>query len=547
MPSVGTVVNYVVIGLFIAYLIHVSMVMFQLFNPEECIPAGSASKCISPYISTKPKLQLSIYTSVKIKSELLEKDLKLVTKYDNFTIEETFVRSVNVSLPKKTRNNGTLFVHVIVHPHGESALHNRLASYQRAPLTKYAVPRSEEFNLLSEGNKDNMSTSEVPVTHWRPKLVFSVLQDSISMTRNAVPQEILQYIRVTQKGEYLPVLFINNLVHKNRELLQINDTVKEMPLRLTYSPISIGWLRLYSTLELSMKMLRDLGFGEKDTEEVLSLFTDSGLYLLALTMVVSMFHLLFDFLAFKNDISYWRKRNTMAGLSTRTVVWRGVSQIIIFFYLLDQETSYLVLIPAGIGMFIEMWKVKKAFKVQFTFSGIRPCVSFGSTSDTEKATEAIDSQAMQYLSYVLYPLCIAGAGYSLLYVSHKSWYSWLIKSLVNGVYAFGFLFMLPQLFVNYKLKSVAHLPWRAFMYKAFNTFIDDIFAFIITMPTAHRLACFRDDIIFVLYLYQRWLYPVDKKRVNEYGMSFEEKENAVTNEEKENAVAKGDEVKEHVD
>ena len=54
--------------------------------------------------------------------------------------------------------------------------------------------------------------------------------------------------------------------------------------------------------------------------------------------------------------------------------------------------------------------------------------------------------------------------------------------LFIGVYAFGFIFMLPQLFVNYKvlllylvikyslafllqLKSVAHLPWRAFMYK----------------------------------------------------------------------------------
>ena len=32
------------------------------------------------------------------------------------------------------------------------------------------------------------------------------------------------------------------------------------------------------------------------------------------------------------------------------------------------------------------------------------------------------------------------------------------------------------------------------MYKAFNTFIDDLFAFIITMPTAHRVACFRDDV-----------------------------------------------------
>jgi len=41
-------------------------------------------------------------------------------------------------------------------------------------------------------------------------------------------------------------------------------------------------------------------------------------------------------------------------------------------------------------------------------------------------------------------------------------------------------------------------------HQAFNTFIDDVFAFIITMPTAHRLACFRDDIVFVIYLYQRW-------------------------------------------
>lgn len=55
------------------------------------------------------------------------------------------------------------------------------------------------------------------------------------------------------------------------------------------------------------------------------------------------------------------------------------------------------------------------------------------------------------------------------------------------------------------------------MYKAFNTFIDDLFAFIITMPTAHRVACFRDDIVFLIYLYQRYLYPVDPKRLDTSG------------------------------
>lgn len=230
-------------------------------------------------------------------------------------------------------------------------------------------------------------------------------------------------------------------------------------------------------------------------------------------------------------MSFWRKKESYEGLSTRTTLWRALSQIIIFLYLLDEETSYLVLVPVGLGTLIELWKCKKILRLELSFSGfIRRKLeqvdarngngSAGTSGEpvsgklAEQQTQQYDREGMRYLSYLLYPLCLGGAIYSLLYQPHRSWYSWTINSMVNGVYAFGFLFMLPQLFVNYKLKSVAALPWRAFMYKAFNTFIDDFFAFIITMPTAHRVACLRDDIVFIIYLYQRWLYPVDKTRVD---------------------------------
>jgi hypothetical protein len=56
-------------------------------------------------------------------------------------------------------------------------------------------------------------------------------------------------------------------------------------------------------------------------------------------------------------------------------------------------------------------------------------------------------------------------------------------------------------------------------YKFLNTIIDDLFAFVIKMPLLHRLSVFRDDVIFCIFLYQRWIYRVDPTRVNEFGFS----------------------------
>ena len=119
---------------------------------------------------------------------------------------------------------------------------------------------------------------------------------------------------------------------------------------------------------------------------------------------------------------------------------------------------------------------------------------------------------MTYLSYVMYPLVGCYTIYSIIYHEHKGYYSFILNTLVGCIYVFGFINMTPQLYINYKLKSVDHLPQNVFFYRFLNTIIDDLFSFIITMPTMHRISCFRDDIIFVVYLYQRWIYKVDKTR-----------------------------------
>lgn len=36
------------------------------------------------------------------------------------------------------------------------------------------------------------------------------------------------------------------------------------------------------------------------------------------------------------------------------------------------------------------------------------------------------------------------------------------------------------------------------------------------------MSSFLADLIFLIYLYQRWVYPVDKTRVNEFGFAGED-------------------------
>lgn len=62
------------------------------------------------------------------------------------------------------------------------------------------------------------------------------------------------------------------------------------------------------------------------------------------------------------------------------------------------------------------------------------------------------------------------------------------------------------------------------MYKLFNTFVDDVFAFLIEMPLKHKLMTLRDDLVFVIFLSQAYMYRVDKTRTNEFGFAYEQEE-----------------------
>ncbi|KAH9574350.1 hypothetical protein CY35_01G052500 [Sphagnum magellanicum] len=442
------------------------------------------------------------------------------------------------------KHNGSVYAHVFFARAGFSAdpsdpEYDQTASFSRTHSLVVYLPKpktDKRKNLWSKNEEESVQEAaevllestteedeEAPpdwISFWKPNMTVNLVDDFTKYPVGGAPATVAEYLQYEETtGNYFPTVYFNEFWLLKDKLIAINESVNELALELELGPISLTRWQLYLQVDQSFQIHRSYGsMLEGEADEVKRVFLEGNPYLLAVTMAVSLLHTVFDFLAFKNDIQFWNKNKSMEGLSARSVVINFFCQLIVFLYLLDNDTSWMIILSAGMGCCIEFWKIGKAMHIEVDRSRGFPLLRFrDKESYAGNKTKEYDDLAMRYFSYVLYPLVACFAIYSLIYERHKSWYSWILSSLTSCVYTFGFIMMCPQLFINYKLKSVAHMPWRQMTYKFLNTIIDDLFAFVIKMPTLHRLSVFRDDLVFLVYLYQRWVYPVDKKRVNEFG------------------------------
>uniref|UniRef100_A0AAV1TWU1 Uncharacterized protein n=1 Tax=Peronospora matthiolae TaxID=2874970 RepID=A0AAV1TWU1_9STRA len=442
-----------------------------------------------------------------------------------------WVHHVNVTVDDHLLANGSLYAHVFLtqddhSPNPTDGTYDAMSCLHRTiALTAFRPPpkRIEKRRLLATQEEEEAEQqlpldADVYVSMWKPSFYINVVVDHTTYSTRHPPQPFMATAMTVDEaaGVYSPVLFLNEFWLLDEHLIAVNDTVTTLPLELSFYPLPVYKYALYTQMEQNFRNQEATGASSRrDTDNMKSMFIETNPYLLAVTMVVSLLHSLFDFLAFKNDVSFWKNQKSLAGLSLRSIGLSTFFQLVIFLYLMDNDTSWLILVQSGVGLVIEVWKIKKA--LVFSRDADNKLVVSGVQSYESSPTAEHDRVAIAHLSYILWPLVAGQAAYTLVYGVHKSWYSWVVSSLTSFVYAFGFIMMTPQLYINYKLKSVAHLPWRAMVYKSLNTFIDDLFAFVIKMPWMHRLSCFRDDLIFFIYLYQRWKYPVDAKRTNEFG------------------------------
>ena len=73
-------------------------------------------------------------------------------------------------------------------------------------------------------------------------------------------------------------------------------------------------------------------------------------------------------------------------LRLSALCWR---QFVIFLYLMDNDTSFVVLLSSGVGLLIELWKVTKAMDVTFDRRRGFPWVHFADKAGYQYAPRPI--------------------------------------------------------------------------------------------------------------------------------------------------------------
>ncbi len=427
--------------------------------------------------------------------------------------------------------------------------------------------------IVSSSGALNKSEKISRAAHWKYSLIPLTVR-IVDFNRSIFPSRDLPHLLhqlVAHRQNhpaphyYEPIFFEDDVTLRRRQCLLMSRNVSNPHPKLQLHLVATSPLYFFFKKMQQQILLKISEFlGEDEVDQIKLSLSDEYIYRHVLSQVISWIHIYLQYHAFRQDLNFYVGRKSFAGVSSSALImsiWRAA---VLFLYLYDAGTSYLVLFSFAKDFWYSVWKLMRFWK--WTLTDIRNHVvgrvqrtlslgaslsgvtsssllvlpNTGSNKDVslvtmtnhsddiskvqpetktfandneaeisrvrererERESEEYDHIAVVHVSLVVLPMAIGVTLFSLFHFTYRSWWSWLISSLADAVYYFGFISMTPQLYINYRLRSVAHLPLQAFMFKLFSTFIDDVFAFLVEMPLKHRLMTLRDDVIFLGFLYQ---------------------------------------------
>ena len=329
------------------------------------------------------------------------------SQFGNWGQDDLGTINAKFDMPESLQTgNGSLWMHTFVTPDGYQYPADAPSSkraYRSQMVTKYKkLQKYKRTRNLMSGTSDIKEEDilEDPksapiIPHLHKNFTVNVIYDITPFKQGSLPPPLNDFIKFSDNGRtYEPTIFYNSYWNLQRDYYAINDTVKTAEISIQVYPLSMMKFQIYASQTVQnnwMKEITGTSNDDSDQDTLKEMLLDTNPILVATTFIVSILHMIFEFLAFKNDIQFWNTKKEgkdMAGLSIRSVGIGMVQSIIVFLYIWDNEANMMILVNVFIGMFIDIWKIGKVLQIFKTADG--PPASKDDEKKEEKKAENKD-------------------------------------------------------------------------------------------------------------------------------------------------------------
>lgn len=346
-----------------------------------------------------------------------------------------------------------------------------------------------------------------------------------------------------EKFQFFPNSFLTDFWNMNTDLkfISVNKKIDNenldatFKIKVSFNFLSNFYFKYMKAIEMNSEMMENTFNIPSSKDMFVELLKNNSMSYLIILFTVNILHTIFSYMGFASDVSYYKNLKELDGVYTKYIFFSIFRLLVTFIYVYLEDAHFLVKIELGIGLAIEIWKLRKIFSIEistkFPFVNLNYKIKFSQDNSQNHETEAINLMT----KYLFLPISVLYLSYRIYYYKqtiYSSYFKFAIQYLFFLFNLFGFVLMTPQIYINYKLKSVSHMPVKALTYKFLNTIIDDLYAFAVKTTTLYRISCFKDDVIFVIFIIQMVLYRKNIRKEE----NLEEKKQTEMKEIKENKV-----------
>ncbi|CRH00182.1 serpentine receptor, putative [Plasmodium relictum] len=477
-----------------------------------CVEYIDLNKYINEKYIDSDKNFINIYNFTNTTYNWDEKKIKRKKKWLFFT--ENIYPSFDLIIPDNLYNKKkNIYLHIITY------VNNKLYRYGTVTTLLTKSKKSEvKKNLTKSKTKRVDNLFYIPkLIHFGPVIEYNDLNiNKLNFFSNIFINKF--------NGTYSMPIYVNNyltpedeytllLNKKERDVMNNDDNLKYInKVKVEYVPISYFYFNLFNVLTFNINYMKQkYSFSAYDLDSLVISFC-CNMYLSMFIFLICFIHLTLDIIALYLDINIWENLNYLYSISSSNIHLKLIFNFFIFLYLKHKNEGKIIMLFSLLKVLVCVWKLLNTYDIiLFT---VYPFIYIHKKPTLNKNNSNIikfENYMNKRLYFIMFFSLIIIFIYNLAFNKYNSFYSLINTTIGVHSYIFNFIFMFPQVLRNYYTKTVQYMTIFSFILLFLNVIIDDIFAVFLRMPTIHKYNVLGDDIIFIIFLLQYFLYKKERK------------------------------------